>query len=164
MYQLIRSDSPALLALSLRTTSTLISTLAPHLKLQLELFLSYLIDRLTPSTPLPLPAHLAHLQNPSRPSTPAPGSVNTGDGSAASGSDTVDTPAALPATPRPINLLPPVPAETKELMLETLAQIASRPGFMVDCWVNYDCGTENEDMFERLINFLTRVRLYRFQI
>lgn len=42
-------------------------------------------------------------------------------------------------------------------MLETLAQVASKPSFMVDCWVNFDCSTENEDMFERLIAFLIRV-------
>jgi brefeldin A-resistance guanine nucleotide exchange factor 1 len=52
---------------------------------------------------------------------------------------------------------PPVPNETKELMLESLNQIAMWPSFMVDCWANYDCGTDSEDMFERLMAFLTRV-------
>jgi brefeldin A-resistance guanine nucleotide exchange factor 1 len=28
---------------------------------------------------------------------------------------------------------------------------------MVDCWVNFDCSTDSEDMFERLLAFLTRV-------
>jgi len=32
---------------------------------------------------------------------------------------------------------------------------------MVDCWVNFDCSTESEDIFERLIAFLTRVSDYR---
>lgn len=41
-------------------------------------------------------------------------------------------------------------------MLETLTQIALRPSFMVDCWVNYDCSADSEDIFERLIGFLTR--------
>ena len=58
-----------------------------------------------------------------------------------------------------MSLLPPVPAETRELMMETLTQVAQRPSFMVDCWVNFDCSTESEDMFERLIAFLTRVSL-----
>jgi len=44
-------------------------------------------------------------------------------------------------------------------MLETLAQVASKPSFMVDCWVNFDCSTESEDMFERLIAFLIRVSI-----
>lgn len=129
LFQLTRSDASILLGQSLRTTSTLFSTMLPHLKLQLELFLSYLIDRLTPQTPPPI----------SRPGTP---SVATFD----------DT----PSTPKPISLLPPVPTETRELMLETLAQIAQKPSFMVDCWINYDCSADSEDIFERLISFLTR--------
>ena len=43
--------------------------------------------------------------------------------------------------------------------METLTQVAQRPSFMVDCWINFDCSTESEDMFERLIAFLTRVSL-----
>lgn len=62
-----------------------------------------------------------------------------------------------PSTPKPLSLLPPVPNETKELMLETLGHIGQRPSFMVDCWVNFDCSTDSEDIFERLIAFLTRV-------
>jgi brefeldin A-resistance guanine nucleotide exchange factor 1 len=149
-----------LLAQSLRTTSTLFSTMLPHLKLQLELFLSYLIDRLTPPTPSPLPLHL--LNAASRPASPAASvsesAANTDDqpSGAATPAD-VATPAA--STPRPISLLPPVPGETKELMLETLTQIALRPSFMVDLWTNFDCSTESEDLFERLVGFLTRVSI-----
>lgn len=149
IFQLTRSDSPALLASSLRTTSTLFSTLLPHLKLQLELFLSYLIERLTPANPTPIPPHLQHI---SRPGTPALDGEGDATRSAASGGD-----ASGPSTPRPLSLLPPVPSETRELMMETLTQVAQRPSFMVDCWVNFDCSTESEDMFERLMAFLTRV-------
>lgn len=53
-------------------------------------------------------------------------------------------------------MLPPMPAQSKELWLESLAQIATRPSFMVDCYVNFDCSTDSEDIFERLIAFLTR--------
>lgn len=161
--QLTRSDSPALLAQSLRTTSTLFSTLLPHLKLQLELFLSYLIDRLTPPTPVLLP----HLNAPhalSGPDSPAVSTFSTVDGGVAIDGDatstngpSIETRTPTPSTPRPLSMLPPVLNETKELMLETLTQIAMRSSFMVDCWVNFDCSTESEDMFERLIAFLTRV-------
>ncbi|KAL7423835.1 GDP/GTP exchange factor for ARF [Cryptotrichosporon argae] len=153
LFQLTRSDSPALLAQSLRATSTLFSTLLPHLKLQLELFLSYAIDRLTPPTPSPLPAHLLRRDHTvSRPGSPAPGATATADG----GIEEAEPLAPATATPRPMSLLPPAPPETRELMLETLTQIALRPSFMVDCWVNYDCSTDSEDIFERLIAFLTR--------
>jgi brefeldin A-resistance guanine nucleotide exchange factor 1 len=152
LFQLTRSDSPLLLAQSLRTTSTLFSTLLPHLKLQLELFLSYLVDRLTPPTPSPLPLHLrAEALRPSRPGTPMQGGTTTADGGLEA---PVDKSAS--STPKPYALLPPVPAESKELWFETLTQIATQPSFMVDCWANFDCSTDSEDIFERMIGFLTR--------
>ncbi|WVR05849.1 hypothetical protein IAU60_002875 [Kwoniella sp. DSM 27419] len=153
LFQLTRSDSPALLAQSLRTTSTLFSTLLSQLKLQLELFLSYLIDRLTPPNPSPIPIHLLHRsESTSRPGTPLGGR----DGRATPVNDPAIESPAPSSTPKPISLLPPVPNETKELMLDTLTQIALRPSFMVDCWVNFDCSTDSEDLYERLIAFLTR--------
>ncbi|OCF55504.1 Sec7 domain-containing protein [Kwoniella mangroviensis CBS 10435] len=158
LFQLTRSDSPSLLAQSLRTTSTLFSTLLPQLKLQLELFLSYLIDRLTPPNPSPIPPHLLGRSDPpSRPGTPSlTGGSTDGRATPVNGEKPpIDSPAPS-ATPRPLSLLPPVPNETKELMLDTLTQIALRPSFMVDCWVNFDCSTESEDIFERLMTFLTR--------
>ncbi|WVW82243.1 hypothetical protein I302_104249 [Kwoniella bestiolae CBS 10118] len=158
LFQLTRSDSPSLLAQSLRTTSTLFSTLLPQLKLQLELFLSYLIDRLTPPNPSPIPPHLLGRSDPpSRPGTPSiSGGPTDGRATPVNGERPPADPPAPSNTPRPLSLLPPVPNETKELMLDTLTQIALRPSFMVDCWVNFDCSTESEDLFERLITFLTR--------
>jgi hypothetical protein len=44
-------------------------------------------------------------------------------------------------------------------MLEMLSSLASPPSFMVDLWSNYDSDLHCEDLFERLIAFLTRVRL-----
>lgn len=149
LFQLTRSDSPVLLSQSLRTTSTLFSTLLPQLKLQLELFLSYLVDRLTPATPTPLPPHLRDI---SRPNSPNPHTTTADGGSESSGAD---TPGSL-STPKAYARLPPMASESKELWLETLTQIATRPSFMVDCWVNFDCSPDSEDIFERLIAFLTR--------
>ena len=157
LFQLTRSDSPALLARSLRTTSTLFSTQLPQLKLQLELFLSYLIDRLTP----PQNSTTINLNPPipsSRPNSPAPPHAATSDATVPVDGDMPPEPGTpASSTPKPINLLPPAPAETKELMLETLTQVAMRPSFMVDCWANFDCSIDSEDLFERLIVFLTRV-------
>ena len=162
LFQLTRADSPALLAQSLRTTSTLFSTLLPHLKLQLELFLSYLIDRLTPAIPVALPQNLRESST-SRPGTPAigasDGQINGEEPLKRAGTPTIDMAPGGTSTPKPFSLLPPVPGETRELMLETLTQIALRPSFMVDCWANFDCSTESEDIFERLLAFLTRVSI-----
>lgn len=153
LFQLTRSDSPVLLSQSLRTTSTLFATLLPHLKLQLELFLSYLVDRLTPPNPSPIPQHLLRSEV-SRPGSPSPNRGTTTADGGHEDSGRPETPAAV--TPKPFALLPPVSSESKELWLETLTQIASRPSFMVDLWVNYDCSTDSEDLFERLVAFLTR--------
>lgn len=125
----------------------------PHLKLQMELFLSYLIDRLTPQTS-PLPPHIQQAMiNSPRPSTP---SIHASSEDGEKTQPTSDTLTPTSSTPRPISLLPPVPSETRELMLETLTQISLRPSFMVDCWINFDCSVDSEDLFERLIAFLTR--------
>jgi brefeldin A-resistance guanine nucleotide exchange factor 1 len=42
-------------------------------------------------------------------------------------------------------------------MLETLSQLMLNSTFMVDLWINFDCDPESEDVFERIIEFLTRV-------
>ena len=152
LFQLTRSDNPTLLAHSLRTTSTLFATLRPQLKLQLELFLSYLIDRLAPTTPPQIP-NLNPPQHSSRPGSPVVGEQAEGDRPR---TPAIDGSSPATATPRPLAGLPPVPSETKELMLDTLTQIATNPSFFVDCWVNFDSTAESEDMFERLIGFLTR--------
>lgn len=44
--QLARSDNPQLLSTSLRVITNVFDTMRPHLKLQQELFLSFLLDRL----------------------------------------------------------------------------------------------------------------------
>lgn len=145
LFQLIRSDNIQILILALRTTSTLFSTLLPHFKLQFELFLTFLIDRLTPSSPNPIPPHLLHI----RPSSRASSSPRT---SLVQESQSQER----PSTPRFNSDLPAVASETKELMLETLTQLMRKKSFMVDLWVNYDCDLDSEDMFERIIDFLTR--------
>lgn len=42
-------------------------------------------------------------------------------------------------------------------MLEIMSHFARGKHSMVDLWVNYDCNVEGEDLFERLIKFLSRV-------
>ena len=52
-------------------------------------------------------------------------------------------------------------AEARELMLEILAGYGRSKWGPVDLWFNYDCNVEGEDLFERLIRFLCRVRWAR---
>ncbi|KAF8432469.1 hypothetical protein L210DRAFT_3623319 [Boletus edulis BED1] len=121
LFQLARSDSPAVLQGALRTISSLFETMRPHLKLQQELFLAFSIDRLA-TPPLNTTKKLT-----SRLATPVP-----------------SRPPVQPAR-----------GDTRDLILETLSQISRHPSFMVDIYTNYDCDINCENLFERLIEFLT---------
>ncbi|KAL5490206.1 GEA2 [Sanghuangporus weigelae] len=151
-FQLARSDNPRVLYMSLRTISSMLETMRTHLKLQQELFLSFSIDRLAPSVPTRAQivsiAQQKGLTVSPRPGTPVNGTSNS---SIQSLSETEEENVA-PAKPA----IAPAKGETKELMLETLNQIARYPGFMVDLFVNYDCDVNCEDLFEKLVNFLTK--------
>ncbi|KIM57067.1 hypothetical protein SCLCIDRAFT_1219736 [Scleroderma citrinum Foug A] len=147
LFQLARSDNPAVLQASLRTIVTLFETMRPHLKLQQELFLTFTIDRLAiPS--LPKPNNVKKTQTnsprPGTPSTPVLVPANT-DPELEKGS---------PSPPRP--LVQPARGETRDLMLETLSQVSRHPGFMVDLYTNYDCDINCDNLFERLVEFLTK--------
>ncbi|KAN0075361.1 hypothetical protein V8E55_011384 [Tylopilus felleus] len=148
LFQLARSDNPAVLQGALRAISSLFETMRPHLKLQQELFLAFSIDRL--ATP-PLQRSNTKKRPPGspRPGTPATSTPTLGP---------VDTELELEKG-SPVPSRPPVqPArgDTRDLMLETLSQISRHPSFMVDLYTNYDCDINCENLFERLIEFLTK--------
>ncbi|KAF9987686.1 GDP/GTP exchange factor for ARF [Modicella reniformis] len=149
LFQLARTDNIPILTLTLRVISTLFDTMKTHLKLQQELFLSYLLDRLTPPAfalkPLPFNPDFGEPPRPavatpepengSRSGSPSP-SIKSSKG------DKVDGATAQ--------------GEVRELLLECLGQFARAPTFMVDLWVNYDCGLDCGDLFQHMIKFLTR--------
>ena len=148
LFQLVRSDNPAILNLSLRTISTMFETMRSHLKLQQELFLAFTIDRLAPPIPLSSVRKGVLTPTPSTPSNSSPLLTAT----------EIGPESRKPvATPRPPVAPAPARGETREIMLETLKQISRHPSFMVDLYVNYDCDPNCDNMFERLIEFLTQV-------
>ena len=51
----------------------------------------------------------------------------------------------------------PAKGEIRDLLLEMLSQISRHPSFMVDLFTNYDCDINSENLFERLIDLLTKV-------
>lgn len=153
LFQLARSDNPAILNLSLRTISTMFETMRSHLKLQQELFLAFTIDRLAPPAPLSSVRKGALTPTPGTPSSASPLLTATDIGPES---------AKSVATPRPPVAPAPARGETREIMLETLNQISRHPSFMVDLYVNYDCDPNCDNMFERLIGFLTQVGIYIF--
>jgi golgi-specific brefeldin A-resistance guanine nucleotide exchange factor 1 len=158
LFQLARSDNPSVLHLALRTITTVFETMRQHLKLQQELFLAFTIDRLAPPIPHPGARFLsasnkkAGSNAPSRPSTPA----NTPP---LLGINEADPDGEREGVTLPRAIVPPAKGLTRDLILETLSQLSRHPSFMVDLYTNYDCDINCENMFERLIDFLTKVCL-----
>lgn len=153
LFLLARSDNSSVLQLALRTISTMFDCLRKKLKLQQELFLAFTMDRLAP--PIIPGGKNKALQSAaakrSNTSSPRPGTPGT------------------PMLPPPENdqgeksaptriLVTPARGETRDLVLETLSLFSRYPSFMVDLFVNYDCDINCENLFERLLEFLTKVQ------
>ncbi|BGP21002.1 GDP/GTP exchange factor for ARF [Rhodosporidiobolus nylandii] len=150
--QLARSDHPLLLSHSLRVITNIFSTLRPYLKLQQELFLSFLLDRLI----LPPPSSSGAAPNKAEVENALDRSTWAADSSPAP-----ETSGGRPGTPGSLNGRDREReryggGEIRELMLELLGHYARGKYTMVDLWVNYDCNVEGEDVLERLIKFLSR--------
>lgn len=123
-----------------------------HLKLQQELFLSFLLDRLSPPAfavkPLPF--------NPDFGEPPRPIVTPEPENSSRAGSP---SPSVKSSKGEKVELTT-AHGEVRELLLECLGQFARAPTFMVDLWVNYDCGLDTCDLFQDMVKFLTRVMAY----
>ncbi|KAH0584078.1 hypothetical protein H2248_009651 [Termitomyces sp. 'cryptogamus'] len=161
LFQLARSDNTSVLHLSLRTISTVFDTSRHHLKLQQELFLAFTIDRLAlPSSPHPKGSHVPlagkrpYTGSP-RTNTPRPGTPLL-NSNAGPDSDQLNQESEKGAAVSSRILIAPARGETRSLILETLSQISRYPSFMVDLYANYDCDINCENLFERLVDFLTK--------
>jgi hypothetical protein len=42
-------------------------------------------------------------------------------------------------------------------LLETLSQISSHPGYLVELFSNYDCDINAENLFDKVLGLLTKV-------
>ncbi|KAJ7093181.1 hypothetical protein C8R44DRAFT_835540 [Mycena epipterygia] len=135
LFQLARSENVSVLHSALRTISTVFDTMRQHLKLQQELSWHLrLIDWLR------LPRFQARKEMACIPALRDRGKQESETGS---------------TTPSRV-LVAPARGETRDLILETLTQISRHPSFMVDLYINYDCDINCENLFERLIEFLTK--------
>ncbi|KAJ1032666.1 hypothetical protein NDA16_000689 [Ustilago loliicola] len=166
LFTLARSDDIIPLYLSLRALSTMFETMREHLKLQHELFLNYLMDRLAPTFPLALePWNERTFDNAAKRAIGADITGRTGT------SDLNAPPVQLQPPPPPAPPAPPLPktsdrapatGEARELYLETFALLfrnfdSDRPAeYLVDLYLNYDCYTDCDNMYERVLHFLCR--------
>ncbi|GAA5882904.1 hypothetical protein JCM1840_000744 [Sporobolomyces johnsonii] len=150
LFQLARSDNPQLLSTSLRVITNIFDTMRPHLKLQQELFLSFLLDRLIRPLPSTAPGtRTADVESQLDRSTWAQDDGAPSLGASPNGRER-DRDRERERERGGAG------QETRELMLEILGHFARGKYSMVDLWVNYDCNVEGEDLFERLIKFLSR--------
>ena len=155
LFQLAQSENSSISQLTLRTISTMMNALRKHLKLQQELFLIYTLDRLAPpvtkkpshfgtSVTVPKGGLFSH-----RPRTPVPYSSNlqlVDETKVERGSITPNKPPVIPLC-----------GGARDLLLETLSQISSHPGYLVELFGNYDCDINAENLFDKVLDLLTKV-------
>lgn len=166
LFTIARSDDTIPLSLSLRALSTMFETMREHLKLQHELFLNYLMDRLAPTFPLALePWNERSFDSVAKRALAAEALTRTAtpDLPAAALQVQPPPPPAPPAPPLPKSTdRAPATGEARELYLETFAQLfrnfdSERSAeYLVDLYLNYDCYTDCDNMYERVLHFLCR--------
>lgn len=154
LFQLVRSDNMAILQESLIVAGTLLETCRGVLKLQQELFLSYLVACLHPPVEIPRePGIDPSLYDgiPQAPKLVKPPPSQPGSGR---------------ATPVPVKDRQKLGLEggarkpdARQAMVESVGALARMPSFLVELFVNYDCDTDRMDMCEDMIGLLSRSAL-----
>ena len=151
LFQLVRSDNMAILQASLRVAGTLLATCREVLKLQQELFLSYLVACLLPQVEIPREPGIDPLLYEGIPQAPklvkpAPSQVGSGR-----------------STPVPVKDRQKLGMEgglrkpdAREAMVESVGALARIPTFMVELFVNYDCEIDRADLCEDMVGLMSR--------
>ncbi|PYH44546.1 Sec7 domain-containing protein [Aspergillus saccharolyticus JOP 1030-1] len=151
LFQLVRSENIAILTGSLRVAGTLLLTCRSVLKLQQELYLSYLVACLHPKVEIPKePGINPALYDgiPQRPKLVKPSPSQSSSGR---------------STPVPVKDRQKLGLEggsrrpeTREAMVESIGVLARIPSFMVELFINYDCDVDRADLCEDMIGLLSR--------
>jgi brefeldin A-resistance guanine nucleotide exchange factor 1 len=153
LFQLVRSDNMAILNESLRVAGTLLATCRGVLKLQQELFLSYLVACLFPRVDIPHdPSIDRRLYEgvPQAPSLvkPSPSQSNSGSGR---------------STPVPVKDRQRLGLEggtrkpdAREAMVESIGALVRMETFMTDLFVNYDCEIDRSDLCADMVGLMSR--------
>lgn len=150
LFQLVRSENVAILHESLRVAGTLLATCRKVLKLQQELYLSYVVACLHPRVPIPDeptidPSLYDGVPQAPRLVKPAPGG---GSGRA--------TPVNVKDRQRlgmeGGNRKP----DARESMVESVGALVRIPSFMVELFVNYDCEIDRSDLCVDMVGLLSR--------
>ncbi|KAI1103900.1 hypothetical protein F4804DRAFT_308829 [Jackrogersella minutella] len=154
LFQLVRSDNMAILQESLIVAGTLLETCRGVLKLQQELFLSYLIACLHPPVEIPREANIdpsLYDGIPQRPSGVKPPPSQAGSGR---------------STPVPVKDRQKLGMEggarkpdARQAMVESIGALTRMPSFLVELFVNYDSDANRGNLCEDMIGLLSRSAL-----
>ena len=151
LFQLVKSENMAILSGSLRVAGTLLSTCRQVLKLQQELFLSYLVACLHPRVEIPRepgidPEIYADVPQAPKLVKPPPSQASSGR-----------------STPVPVKDRQKLgmeggsrKPEAREAMVESICALARIPSFMTELFVNYDCEVDRADLCEDMVGLLSR--------
>ncbi|KAF2273587.1 Sec7-domain-containing protein [Westerdykella ornata] len=153
LFQLVRSDNMAILNESLRVAGTLLATCRNVLKLQQELYLSYLIACLFPKVEIPLEPGIDPSLYEGVPTAPSLSKPAPSQQSSASGR----------STPVPVKDRQKLGLEggsrkpdAREAMVENLGGLVRIPSFMAELFVNYDCEIDRVDLCTDIVGLLSR--------
>ena len=151
LFRLVRSDNMSLLNESLRVAGTLLATCRPVLKLQQELFLSYIVACLHPRVEIPREPGIHPSLYEGVPKVPK--LVKQPSSSPGSGR----------STPVPVKDRQSLGLEggsrkpdAREAMVESIGALARIPSFLAELFVNYDCEVDRSDLCEDLVGLLSR--------
>lgn len=152
LFQLVKSDTMGILQESLRVSTTLLATTRGVLKLQQELFVSYLVACLHPQKGVPLEPGINPILIEGVPHAPKVLKPSPNGNSGRS-------------TPVPVKERQKLGLEggtrrpdAREAMVECIGALSRIPSFMVELYVNYDCDVDRMDLCEDVIGLLSRVR------
>jgi brefeldin A-resistance guanine nucleotide exchange factor 1 len=151
LFQLVRSDNMAILHESLIVAGTLLATCREVLKLQQELFLSYMVACLHPRVEIPRepgidPSIYAGVPQVPKLVKPPPSQTNSGRSTPVSVKDRQKL-GMEGGSRKP---------DAREAMVESVGALARIPSFMVELFVNYDCEVDRSDLCEDMVGLLSR--------
>jgi brefeldin A-resistance guanine nucleotide exchange factor 1 len=150
LFQLVRSENMAILNESLRVAGTLLATCRSVLKLQQELFLSYVVACLYPRVDIPQELGIDPRLYEGVPQAPSLIKQPPQQGNGAN-------------TPVPVRDRQRLGLEggarkpdAREAMVESIGALARMPSFMVELFVNYDCEIDRSDLCADMVGLLSR--------
>jgi golgi-specific brefeldin A-resistance guanine nucleotide exchange factor 1 len=153
LFQLVRSDNMAILQESLIVAGTLLATCRGVLKLQQELFLSYLVACLHPTVEIPREPGIDPSLYAGIPQTPK----------LVKPPSTPNQPGSGRSTPVPVKDRQKLGLEggarkpdARQAMVEGIGVLSRMPNFIVELFINYDCDADRSDLCEDMIGLLAR--------